>query len=112
MNKIKKDIDKLFSELKEKEVYKNYVSVKKQLEDNKEISNIINEIRRLQKIVTNNEDDNIEIDLKKLYDKLNSYPIYQSYIAIKEELEEELFNIKEPLEKYFNDILKLNEKND
>ena len=107
MNKIKEDIDKLFCELKEKEVYKNYVSVKKQLEDNEEISNIINEIRRLQKIVTNNKDANVEIELKKLYDKLNSYPIYQSYLSIKEELEEELFNIKEPLEKYFNDILKL-----
>ena len=29
MNKIKEDIDKLFCELKEKEIYKNYVSVKK-----------------------------------------------------------------------------------
>ena len=40
MNKIKEDIDKLFCELKEKEIYKNYVSVKRQLEDNEEISNI------------------------------------------------------------------------
>ncbi len=107
MNKIKENIDELFCDLKEKEVYKNYVSVKKQLEENEEISNIINDIRRLQKIVTNNKDANVEIELKKLYDKLNSYPIYQSYLSIKEELEEELFNIKEPLEKYFNDILKL-----
>ena len=68
---------------------------------------IIQEIKRYQKIGTNNKDNSVEDKIKELNIKLESYPLYQSYLIIKEELEEELFNIKEVFEKYFHDILKL-----
>ena len=107
MNDINKRIDNLFDELEESELYKNYKRIKKQLEDNKEIMSIIQEIKRYQKIGTNNKDNSVEDKIKELNIKLESYPLYQSYLIIKEELEEELFNIKEVFEKYFHDILKL-----
>lgn len=107
MNNIKEDIDNLFVELKESTLYKNYVSAKKQLEENTEIMNIINEIRRMQKIATNNNDDIIEKNIKDLYMKLESYPLYQSYLILKEELENKLYNISSSFSSYFNDLLKL-----
>ena len=107
MNNIKEDIDYLFKELKESTLYKDYTRAKKQLEENAEIMNTINEIKRLQKIATNNKDDIIEKNIKDLYIKLEGYPLYQSYLILKEELENKLYNISNSFSNYFNDILKL-----
>lgn len=107
MDNIKKEIDELFSELKSSALYNDYISVTKQLNENSEIVNIINEIKRLQKIVTNNNDNIVENDIKVLYKKLDNYPLYQSYIIIKEELENELLVISDNFSNYFFDILKL-----
>ena len=107
MDNIKKEIDSLFDEIKESKLYKDYISAKKQLEENEEIMEIINEIKRLQKIATNNKDDIIEKNIKDLYMKLESYPLYQSYLILKEELENKLYNISSSFSSYFNDLLKL-----
>lgn len=107
MNNIEDKIDNLFDEIEMSNLYKDYVDVKKQLRNNKEINCIINDIKRLQKIVTNTKDENIELKLKELYDKLDKYPLYQSYLILKDELENELFMIKEVFEKYFCELLKI-----
>ena len=106
-NDIKEDINNMFDEFEETNLYKSYLSVKEQLEKNEEINNIINDIRRMQKIATNNKDSVIEKELKELYKKLESYPLYQSYLIIKEELNNELFMISNQFDKYFNELLKL-----
>lgn len=107
MNDIKLKIDDLFVELKSYKLYEDYIRVKKQLEENEEITNVITEIKRYQKIATNNSDEVIEQKIKELYAKLESYPVYQSYLIIKETLNEELFMIKEVFDKYFEEILKI-----
>ncbi len=107
MNNIKNEIDELFDELEESKLYNDYVVIKNKLENNNEIMNLISEIKRLQKIATNNHDEVIEKEIKKLYKRLESYPIYQSYLIIKDELEEELFEIKEQFGNYFKEILSL-----
>lgn len=107
MNNIQLKINELFNEMEDSKLYKDYVKVKGQLENDSEVMNLISDIKRYQKIATNNKDEFIENKLKQLYDKLNSYPIYQSYLIIKEELEEELFMLKETFEKYFNGVLKI-----
>jgi len=107
MNNIQDKIDELFNELEKSKLYKDYVSVKRQLENDEEIMKLISEIKRYQKILANNKDMSVEEKIRKLYYKLESYPIYQSYLIIKENLNEELFMIKEIFEKYFQDILKI-----
>ena len=107
MSDIENKIDELFNLLEESNVFKDYVKIKKQLEEDKDINNLIEDIKRYQKIATNNKDNSVEEKLKELYLKLESYPIYQSYLNIKEELNEELFGIKEVFDKYFSDILKI-----
>ena len=106
MNDIEEKIDELFDELKNKEIYLNYIKAKEQLKSNNEVTNIINKIKRLQKICTNNNDPKLEDEIKELYDALNSYPIYQSYLNLKDLLNEELIIIKNQFENYFKDILK------
>lgn len=107
MSDIENKINELFNLLEESNVFKDYVKIKKQLEEDKDINNLIEDIKRYQKIATNNKDNSVEEKLKELYLKLESYPIYQSYLNIKEELNEELFGIKEVFDKYFSDILRI-----
>lgn len=107
MSDIENKINDLFNEIEASKLYEDYVNVKNQLKNNSEITNLINDIKRLQKIATNNKDEKVELEIKMLYNKLHKYPIYQSYLDIKEKIEEELFGIKEILEKYFIDILKI-----
>ena len=108
MNSVISDIDVLFTNIKESNIYKEYIEVTKKLKKNNDIMSIIEEIRRYQKIGTNNKDKSVEEKLKELYELLEGYPLYQSYLIIKEELENLLFNMKEVFDKYFNDILKIN----
>ncbi len=105
MNEIKDEISLLFSDLKMSKLYKDYVKVKENLKNNSEITTLIKNIKRMQKIATNNKDVKIEKDLKKMYDKLYSIPLYQSYLIIKEELEETLYMISDNFDKYFKSIL-------
>lgn len=109
-NDIAIKIDELFDDLKETNVYKNYMSAQMQLKSNKEITDIIEKIKRLQRIAVNNKDEVIEKELKDLYRKLNSYPLYQSYIEYKEELEYSLQIISKTFNNYFSKLLMLNNK--
>ncbi|MBQ9013859.1 MAG: YlbF family regulator [Bacilli bacterium] len=108
MNDITKKIDILFDELEKTDTYKDYISVKNQLENNKDIKKIIEDIKRYQKIVVNNKDKSVENKLKELYKKLDDYPIYQSYLDKKEDLEYELKMISDTFSSYFEKLLKLN----
>ena len=108
MNDITKKIDILFDELEKTDTYKDYISVKSQLENNKDIKKIIEDIKRYQKIVVNNKDKSVENKLKELYKKLDDYPIYQSYLDKKEDLEYELKMISDTFSSYFEKLLKLN----
>ena len=103
-------IDELFDDLKETDAYKNYISAQKQLKNNKEITDIITNIKRLQRIAVNNKDEVIEKELKDLYDRLDSYPLYQSYIEYKEEIENNLQIISKSFDNYFHQLLKLAEE--
>ena len=107
MNNIENKINNLFDELENTKVYKNYIRAKIQLESNREIMDLIKKIKRYQKISVNNKDEELEKELKKLYKELNSYPIYQSYQTLKEELEHELRDISDTFSSYFEKILKL-----
>ena len=106
MSDIEEKINEFFDELKNKEIYLNYIKAKEQLKSNNEVTNIINKIKRLQKICTNNNDPKLENEIKELYNVLNSYPIYQSYLNLKDLLNEEIIIIKNQFENYFKDILK------
>lgn len=109
MNNIESKIDDLFDDIEKSNLYKDYKRIKKQLENDKTIMNLIEDIKKYQKLAINNRNDNsVEEKLKKLYEKLESYPIYQSYLIVKEELNQQLFEVKETFEKYFKDILSIN----
>lgn len=107
MNDIVKKIDELFNDFEESKLYKDYLNVQDKMVKDKEIISIINEIKKFQKISANNKDKSVELKINDLYKKLESYPIYQSYLIMNDQIEEELFMIKEVFDKYFNNLLNL-----
>ena len=107
MNDIVKKIDELFNDFEESKLYKDYLNVQDKMVKDKEIISIINEIKKFQKISANNKYKSVELKINDLYKKLESYPIYQSYLIMHDQIEEELFMIKEVFDKYFNNLLNL-----
>lgn len=107
MDSVKKDIDELFKDIETSSLYKRYIEITRQMSNNKELIKLIDEIKRLQKILVNTDDKVIEKELLNLYDKLNSYPIYQSYLETVKELNNELIGIKDVFENYFKSILEI-----
>lgn len=105
MNDIKKDIEDLFNEFEKSKLYNDYLAAKEKLEQNEEIMKVIKRIKELQKIATKTKNENVEQQIKDLYSKLDSYPLYQSYLILKDEIEEKLFFLKNQFDKYFNNIL-------
>ena len=93
MDSVKKDIDELFKDIETSSLYKRYIEITRQMSNNKELIKLIDEIKRLQKILVNTDDKVIEKELLNLYDKLNSYPIYQSYLETVKELNNIVYNI-------------------
>ena len=107
MNDIKEEIDILFKNIKEDALYKKYQSSINQLRCNEEIIDIINEIKRLQKIYVNTKDKHILNKVEELQEKLYKYPLYEAFIETKEELSNQLNIIKEIFDKYFEKILNI-----
>ncbi len=107
MSDIEEKIDELFADFEESKLYKDYLSVQDKMANDEEIISVINEIKKFQKISANNKDKSVELKINDLYKKLESYPIYQSYLIMHDEIEEELFMIKEIFDKYFMDLLSL-----
>lgn len=108
MNNTRNEIDELFDEIKKTDIYINYISCKKQLQGNEEIINIINEIKENQIKITRKYNNKLDIEIKKLYNKLYSYPIYQSYLEYKEDMNNLLESIAKEFNYYFKEILDLN----
>lgn len=109
MSDIEEKIDELFDDFESSKLYNDYLNIQDKISRDKEIISVINEIKKFQKISANNKDKSVELKINELYKKLESYPIYQSYLIMHDEIEEELFMIKEVFDKYFKSILRINE---
>ena len=84
---IESSIEELFAAINNSNEYKEYLSITEELSNNKEIMNLIEEIKSLEKDATNLEYNNDskykEID-KKIEEKtkiLNSNNIYKDYLS-------------------------------
>lgn len=110
MNNIIKDVEELKDLLIESEEYKNYNDSLKKVELNKEINEVINNVKKLQKEIVNKtskkEDTKLlNKELNNLYDKLFSISEYKEYIDNSKKLNELITSIQKNFEKYFNSLI-------
>ena len=100
-------VKELKDEILNSNEYKEYISSKEVLDNNKEIKDLIKKITSTQKkIVSGKGDITLEEELDSLYEKLYSYDEYNKYIETSTKLNILISDIAKELENYFNSLMK------
>ena len=83
-NDIIKKVDEIIQTIEESTIYQKYLDLKNQIDKNKELKTLINEVRVLQKDIVHKvkEKDVLENKLNEL----NSHPLYIEYINTLDEI--------------------------
>ena len=98
----------LVKTIKEDSLYKEYMELRHELKDNKEINDKIEEVKRLQRkyVMGNYQDKEVLDNINTLTKELESIPLYYIYSQKEEALNNNLLLIKEGLSSSFHDIVK------
>lgn len=103
------ELNKIIEYITNSESYQNTIKLKEQMNDNSELTKLIEDIKLLQKeyIKTNSVDIKKELDDK--VSKLEEYPIYKSYNKYLEEVNQMIGYVNDELNDYFDKVI--NESN-
>ncbi len=101
---------KLVKSIKENKDYKEYLELREKLKSNKEIMDLIDEVKSLQKAYVKSAylDNSIKQKLDNKLNHLESISLYQEYLIKEKKINSILINIKEGLNIIFEDILNNN----
>lgn len=103
---VNNSLEELFNSIENSSLYQEYLKMRNILSKDKEINKIIDEIKELEKQATyleNIGDDaykEIDEEIKKKADVLNSNPVYQEYLNKMEAFNDELAMSSKMIEKY------------
>lgn len=105
--KMKNKMDELIETVQNDPLYQRYLLAKKSMQENKEIMDLINQVKEKQKCIVrasgNKEDSSIyEEEIASLMSKLEKYPIYQEYSYLQEDLNEMFQELKFLIENSIN----------
>lgn len=101
MNKeILDKIDEIIKTIEESPIYQKYLDLKKQIDNNKELKKLINEVRVLQKDIVHHVKEKKVLDEK--LNELNNHPLYIEYINTLDEINNIYGIIESNLNNYFN----------
>ena len=110
MNDILNDVDNLKIKILNSKEYKDFKKYEEVLDNNKEINNVVNNIKKIQQTIIKKEDQNEDtekekIELNTLYKKLDTYTDYKNYIESSKRLNEIITCIQKEFENYFNKFI-------
>ena len=99
-------VDEIINYIENSNDYQKYLLIKDKMKDDIEINNLLNEIRHLQKLLANNENNlQVKEELSLKNELLRNIPLYREYLNILDNLNN-VFNIIETeLNNYFNKIV-------
>ena len=106
---IDKTLDELFETIETSKEYQSYLEIGRVIEKNKEVNELIKEIKELQKKSVrleeagNDEYKNVDKLIDEKVKCLNSIPIYQEYLRRMREFNSYLSESSNTIEKYIND---------
>lgn len=104
MNKeIENKIDEIINEIESSPDYKKYLSLKEQIKNNKELMELINKVRVMQKDVLHKK--KTKEDLENIVDELNNHPLYREYNNTLYEINNTYGIIESSLNNYFDNIV-------
>lgn len=86
--------------------YQECIKIKKKMEENQELMNIIEKIKKLQKkYVQSNYSGSVKKELDELKEKLSTIPIYVIYLQKLAIINEKIDYVKDSLNDYFNCLM-------
>ena len=104
MNKdINEKIDEIINEIENSEVYQKYLLLKKKISNNKELMELINKVKVMQKDNVHKKVTNEE--LNRVVNELNNNPLYREYNNTLYEINNIYGIIESSLNNYFNKIM-------
>lgn len=108
-NIILSKIEEIVNIIKNSEEYQKYIEVSNKMKNNKEIMNLIDEVKSLQKNLVkeqalSNDISLIDEEINKKLKQLEEYPIYLEYTYLQEDLDNSISLVKTSIEKYINNI--------
>ena len=110
-NDVLSKIDEIVKYIEESDTYKRYKDIEKKIENDSDIMDNVNRVKSIQKEIVKLEIEkkdisNLEKEIEDILSVLNTYPIYQEYIYLQEDLDNTFQSIKSIIETYINDKLK------
>ncbi len=99
------ELNKIIEFITNSEEYQNTIKLKEQMNNNSELINLVEEVKKLQKEYIKTNRDDIK---KKLDDKVSSleeYPIYKSYNDNLEKVNEMINYVNDELNDYFQKVV-------
>ncbi len=96
-------IDEIINVIENSDVYQKYLLLKKSISENKELMELINKVRVMQKDVLHHK--KTKDDLDKLMQELNNHPLYIEYNNTIFEINNTYAIIENSLNNYFDKIL-------
>ena len=101
-------LDEVVNVIKDSKEYKTCIDLKKRMESNEDINDLVKKIKILQKKYIRTNDKDIKLELDSLEKELNEIPIYHIYMENLEKVNDMINYVKDELNNYFD--LLLNEK--
>lgn len=102
-NEISNKVDEIINEIENSPIYLKYLDLQKKINNNKELMELINKTRVMQKDVLHKKVK--EEELKKIVDELNNHPLYREYNNTIYEINNIYGIIESNLNNYFNNII-------
>lgn len=104
MNKeIETKIDEIINEIKSSDLYKKYLLLKDKINSNKELMELINKVKVMQKDLVHKKVK--KEDLDKVMDELDNNPLYREYNNCLYEINNTYGIIESSLNNYFDKII-------
>jgi len=104
-NEILKKVDEIIDYIENTKNYHDYLLIKEKMNGDEEISGLLDEIRRLQKLLANKYNKELDEELKKKNNELHSIPLYREYLNVIDEINNTLNIIENSLNNYFAEKL-------
>ena len=100
---INEKIDEINKEIENSEIYQKYLLLKNKISNNKELIELINKVKVMQKDNVHKKVTNEE--LEKIVNELNNHPLYREYNNTLYEINNTYGIIESSLNNYFNKIM-------
>lgn len=100
-----KELDEVINTIINSNDYKSCIQLKEKMSTNKEICELVDKIKVLQKKYVRENGEEVLEELKLLEERLNEIPIYVIYMQHLEKVNEMINYVKDELNDYFYKVL-------